>query len=283
MGRYAAGGVQELLLASGLWTSIDDIGRSPVSVQGRGRRARAGHRRRCSRDRPIASALMTGNGRDAASISVSQQVGANILEIEAGVEDAVGELARACRRGCTSPRCTTSPSSSRDAIANVRDAILIGGVLAVIVLLLFLRDWRLTLIAAVTLPLTVFATFALHAPLRRIDQPHVHGRARRGDRPRHRRRRGRGRGNPPAGAGGAPAPVAEAIADLMAPVVGSTLTTVVVFAPLGLLSGVVGQFFRALSLTLSAAVLASPSSSRSLSSRCWRRGESGARPVVSVE
>ena len=45
--------------------------------------------------------------------------------------------------------------------------------------------------------------------------------------------------------------------ELVAPVVGSTLTTVVVFAPLGLLSGVVGQFFRALSLTLSVAVLIS--------------------------
>ncbi|PYP99548.1 MAG: AcrB/AcrD/AcrF family protein, partial [Acidobacteria bacterium] len=39
--------------------------------------------------------------------------------------------------------------------------------------------------------------------------------------------------------------------------VGSTLTTVVVFAPLGLLSGVVGQFFRALSITLSVSVLIS--------------------------
>ena len=43
----------------------------------------------------------------------------------------------------------------------------------------------------------------------------------------------------------------------MAPLVGSTLTTVVVFAPLGMLSGVVGQFFRALSMTLSVAVLLS--------------------------
>jgi multidrug efflux pump subunit AcrB len=40
-------------------------------------------------------------------------------------------------------------------------------------------------------------------------------------------------------------------------VVGSTLTTVVVFAPLALLSGVAGQFFRALSITLSVAVLIS--------------------------
>src|SRR4029453_10590569 len=51
--------------------------------------------------------------------------------------------------------------------------------------------------------------------------------------------------------------VEHATHELIAPIVGSTLTTVVVFAPLGLLSGIVGQFFRALSLTLSAAVLIS--------------------------
>ncbi len=50
-----------------------------------------------------------------------------------------------------------------DAIANVRDAILIGGVLAVLVLLLFLRDWRVTLVAAVTLPLTVLGDVLLPA------------------------------------------------------------------------------------------------------------------------
>ena len=45
--------------------------------------------------------------------------------------------------------------------------------------------------------------------------------------------------------------------ELLAAVVGSTLTTVVVFVPLGLLQGVVGQFFAALSLTLAASVLLS--------------------------
>src|SRR5207245_5282763 len=56
---------------------------------------------------------------------------------------------------------------------------------------------------------------------------------------------------------GDPSAVENAVAELVAPVVGSTLTTVVVFAPLGLLSGVVGQFFRALSITLSVSVLIS--------------------------
>ena len=60
-------------------------------------------------------------------------------------------------------------------------------------------------------------------------------------------------------AGGQPAPEAAraATGELVAAVVGSTLTTVVVFVPLGLLEGVVGQFFAALSVTLSAAVLLS--------------------------
>ncbi len=58
-------------------------------------------------------------------------------------------------------------------------------------------------------------------------------------------------------AGEGEAGVADAVSELMAPLVSSTLTTVVVFAPLGLLSGVPGQFFRALSLSLSVAVLLS--------------------------
>src|SRR5262249_4697216 len=45
--------------------------------------------------------------------------------------------------------------------------------------------------------------------------------------------------------------------ELIGPVVGSTLTTVVVFLPLGLLKGAVGSFFSALSLTLAASVLLS--------------------------
>src|SRR5678809_665532 len=51
--------------------------------------------------------------------------------------------------------------------------------------------------------------------------------------------------------------VIDAVQQLMAPLVSSTLTTVVVFMPLGLLSGVIGQFFRALSMSLSVAVLLS--------------------------
>ena len=58
-------------------------------------------------------------------------------------------------------------------------------------------------------------------------------------------------------AGGDLAETEDATHELVAPIVGSTLTTVVVFVPLALLSGVVGDFFKALSITLSVAVLIS--------------------------
>src|SRR5204862_3217357 len=59
-------------------------------------------------------------------------------------------------------------------------------------------------------------------------------------------------------AGEAPSVAAErGTNELVGAVIGSTLTTVVVFVPLGLLQGMVGQFFAALSLTLAGAVLLS--------------------------
>jgi multidrug efflux pump subunit AcrB len=143
-------------------------------------------------------------------------------------------------------------------IANVRDAILIGGLLAVLVLLIFLRNWRLTFVASITLPITVLATFLVMWVFDEsinlmsmgglavaiglvIDDAVVVVES------IHRR----------LSEGAGAAAIGAATRELFAPVVGSTLTTVVVFAPLGLLSGVVGQFFRALSLTLSVAVLVS--------------------------
>ncbi len=120
------------------------------------------------------------------------------------------------------------------------------------------RERRLTIVAASTLPLTVVATFffmwlfgesinlmsmgglAVAIGLVIDDAvvvvENIHRRVKEG---------------------GSRESIEEATKELVAPVVGSTLTTVVVFAPLGLLSGVVGQFFKALSLTLSVAVLIS--------------------------
>jgi CzcA family heavy metal efflux pump len=255
VGRFQESGLQHLALASGLWRSADQIAQAPVRVRN-GATIRVADLGTVTRGAPDRTLLITGNGRDAVSMSIAQQIGANILDLKAGLETVLATISKTLPAGIRISRVYDLAEFVEESIASVRDAILIGGILAIVVLLVFLRDWRLTLIAAATLPMAVLPTFvfmwlfggtinlmslgglAVAIGLVIDDAVVVVENI-------HRR----------AGEGGAS--VADAVQQLMTPLVSSTLTTVVVFAPLGLLSGVPGQFFRALSLSLSVAVLIS--------------------------
>src|SRR4029453_8732136 len=81
------------------------------------------------------------------------------LDVRKGVEARLKELAKALPAGLTISKVYDLAGFVSDAMGSVRDAILIGGLLAVGVLFVFLRDWKVTLVAAVTLPLTVVSTF----------------------------------------------------------------------------------------------------------------------------
>jgi CzcA family heavy metal efflux pump len=255
VGRFQQSGLQNLTLASGLWKNLSDIADAPILVKN-GATIRVRDVGTVAPGAPDRTMLITGNGREAVSISIAQQIGANILDLKRGVDDTLAALAHTLPAGITISRVYDLAEFVEESIASVRDAILIGGFLAIIVLLVFLRDWRLTTIAAITLPMAVIPTFvfmwlfggtinlmslgglAVAIGLVIDDAVVVVENI-------HRR----------AGEGGTS--VIDAVQQLMAPLVSSTLTTVVVFAPLGLLSGVPGQFFRALSMSLSVAVLIS--------------------------
>ncbi len=257
-GRYTAGGLQHLVISSGLWGNLDDISQTPIVVKG-GTTIRVADVATVQQGSPDRVQLVSGSGKPAASVSISQQIGANILDVRAGIEVAINDLARTLPAGLRLNKTYDLAEFVTTAIANVRDAILIGSVLAIIVLLVFLRDWRLTLVASITLPLTVMTTFLVMRWLgETVNVMSLGGLAvaiglviddavvvveniyRHLD-----------SGETPSDA------VRLAMREIVAPVVGSTLTTVVVFVPLGMLSGVVGQFFKALSITLAAAVLIS--------------------------
>lgn len=255
VGRFSQSGQQHLELASGLWKGIEDIAAAPIPLKSGGT-LRVSDLGQVMPGAPDRTMLITGNGRDAVSVSVSQQIGANILTLKQGVEAALQTLAHSLPAGIRITKVYDLAEFVSASIANVRDAILIGGFLAVIVLIVFLRNLRLTLIAALTLPLAIIPTFVFMQVFGGsinlmsmgglavaiglvIDDAvvaveNIHRHAIEGDRT-----------------------IVEAVSELMAPLVSSTLTTVVVFVPLGLLSGVVGQFFRALSLSLSVAVVLS--------------------------
>ncbi|HYS62069.1 MAG TPA: efflux RND transporter permease subunit, partial [Gemmatimonadales bacterium] len=147
----------------------------------------------------------------------------------------------------------------RDAVTAVRDAMLIGAALAVVVLLLFLRHGRITAVSASSIPLTLVITIfvmwlfgqtfnlmtlgAMAIAIGLVIDDAVvitENIVRHLDL------------NPDRTAA-----IRDAVQELLWPVTTSTLTTVVVFLPLGLLQGVVGQFFHALSITLTIAVLVS--------------------------
>ncbi|MEA1085007.1 efflux RND transporter permease subunit [Sphingomonas sp. CD22] len=146
-------------------------------------------------------------------------------------------------------------------VASVRDAVLIGLVLAALVLLLFLRSWRVTLVAIIVVPATLAATVLVLSILGMsfnimtlggiaaavgllIDDvivmvEHIARRA--------------GEVKPDGKVAGNAA-VIPAAREFMAPLTGSSLATLIVFVPLSFLTGVTGAFSKALSVTMAAAL-----------------------------
>ena len=148
----------------------------------------------------------------------------------------------------------------RGSVGSVRDAILIGLVLSVLILYGFLRNWGTTLVATLVIPVTVLVTFVamwlvglsfdlmtlggvaaaiglvIDDAIVVVENIYTH--MARGES----RRRGGARRRSPRSP---------------APIIGSTITPVVVFLPLALLTGVTGVFFRSLALTMAVALLTS--------------------------
>ena len=146
-------------------------------------------------------------------------------------------------------------------VASVRDAVLIGLALAAGVLLLFLRSWRVTLVAVIVVPATLASTVLVLSMLKMsfnimtlggiaaavgllIDDvivmvEHIARRAGSKD---------------PDGQEVGDAAVLPAAREFMAPLTGSSLATLIVFLPLSFLSGVTGAFSKALSITMAAAL-----------------------------
>ncbi len=147
----------------------------------------------------------------------------------------------------------------RTAIANVRDAIMIGGAFSLVILLMFLKSVRATLIAALSIPLSLIISFVFLyltgdtlnlmslgglavaigliiddtvVVIENITRHLAQGQT--GD-----------------------AAVDRASREISGAVIGSTLTTILVFLPLAFVRGVVGQFFLSLSISLTVALVVS--------------------------
>jgi hydrophobe/amphiphile efflux-1 (HAE1) family protein len=98
------------------------------------------------------------NGEPVVAFAVSRGSGASDAEVAAGVERKIAEF-RAHYPDIQFETIDSSVSATIGSYDSAMHTLIEGAVLAVIVVFLFLRDWRATLIAAVALPLSVFPTF----------------------------------------------------------------------------------------------------------------------------
>jgi len=203
--------------------------------------------------------IIAGDGKPAALINVTRQVGGNTLALADSVARIVATITPTLPPGVHLKPVYDQAELVREAVRSVRDAMLIGATLAVVVLLVFLRHGRITAISATSIPLTLAITvfvmrmvgqtfnlmtlgaMAIAIGLVIDDAVVITENIARHLRLTTDRQQA----------------IRAAVQELIWPVTTSTLTTVVVFLPLGLLQGVVGQFFAALATTLTVAVLVS--------------------------
>ncbi|MBI3753501.1 MAG: efflux RND transporter permease subunit [Deltaproteobacteria bacterium] len=201
---------------------------------------------------------VTADSREAVLINVYQQLGGNTVQIDNDIKAKLTAFKPQMPKGLRISAWYDQSELIVASASSVRDAIIIGVILGAVVLLLFLRNIKITLIAIIIVPTVLAATILLLYVLKMsfnimtlggmasavgliIDDvivmvEHIMRRLRtgQGDHEGH---------------------VMSAAREFARPLVGSSSATIIIFLPLAFLSGVTGAFFKALSLTMSAALV----------------------------
>ena len=249
-----------LVLVENQLSTVADIGAIPVKTGGT---AGAGvvPLGSIATIRPSAApnyTLVNANGQRAVLVNVRQALDGNTVQV-------VRDVAARMKTLQLPPSVAVSPFYDQSELvigaANaVRDAILIGALLAGIVLFMFLRSTRLMVITAITLPAVLAGTcLVLLALGMHFDMMTLGGMAAAVGLivddavvmlEHIMRRMQEGQAKDTRG-------ILAAAAEMAKPLYGSTAATIVVFVPLAFISGVTGGFFKALAITMVAALLIS--------------------------
>jgi CzcA family heavy metal efflux pump len=230
--------------------------------------------------------VVTANRKPAVLLNIYRQPDSNTVFVANEVHAEIERIRKELPRGIALAPYYDQSEIVNDSIASVRDAILIGLVLASLILVVFLRDWGTSVVAGLVIPATVAVSFiALRALGQTFNLMTLGGLAAAvglviddaivvvENIVLH-----RDAGQSRSGA------IRSAIREIRAPLVGSTVTPIVVFLPLIAITGVTGVFFRALAITVGTALLTSlalaltwtPTLSHFLIRRSPRRDREGA-------
>ena len=245
--------------------TTEDLAQVPIQ-SGKGETLRLGDVADLVRDhQPLVGDAVINDGPGLMLI-VEKLPWANTLDVTRGVEAALEEL-RPGLPGIAIDSTIFRPATFiEDAISNLSTAILIGALLMILMLGLFLYEWRTALISVVAIPLSLIAAgLVLHARGATINTMILAGFViALGDIVddaiidienvvRRLRQRGGAGGNPPS----APRIILEASLEVRSAIVYATLIEVVAVAPIFMLEGLSGSFFRPLATSYALALLAS--------------------------
>jgi len=101
------------------------------------------------------------NGESVVAFSVRRSTGSTLVTVEEGVREAVAELEGTLPDDVSLELIFTRADAIRDSYQATIDALVLACILTVIAVGLFLRDWRVTLITATALPLSIIPTFGV--------------------------------------------------------------------------------------------------------------------------
>ncbi|MBN2680656.1 efflux RND transporter permease subunit [Acidithiobacillus montserratensis] len=209
---------------------------------------------------------VTANGKNAVLVNIKQQMGANTVAIDHAIRSLLRQDASRIPPGVKLSVWYDQSQLITAAASSVRDAIFIGAALAALVLLVFLRNLRLTFIVALVLPSVLLASvlvlYVLHQSFNImtlggmaaavglvVDDAVVML--------EHIMRRLTQKPDELAPLEGEPSTILRSALEMSKPLAGSSAATIIIFLPLAFLSGVTGAFFQALAISIAAALLVS--------------------------
>ena len=111
-----------------------------------------------------ATSLARVDGREAVSLDIFKVQNANVVTVGEGIAKAVRDLKGQIPDDIVVKVIESNSDWVKDSLDQVKETIVEGGILTVLIVFLFLHSWRSTVITGLTLPISVIATFiALHA------------------------------------------------------------------------------------------------------------------------
>ncbi|MGA2532430.1 MAG: efflux RND transporter permease subunit [Candidatus Aminicenantales bacterium] len=247
-----------LAVVDGRVHSIKDIENFPVTVEGRHPVLIRDFARVVRGPEPIFN-FVTADGQEAVLINIYSQPDGSTLDIARRLTEDMKVLKGELPADLKLAFFYDQSLLVRASVGSVWEAIIFGLILSVLILYFFLKSWRTTFVATLVIPVTVLVTLlsikaaglsfnlmtlggiaaaiglVIDDAIVVVEAIHT------------KRKSGRERLTA----------IREAISEIVRPLVGSTLTPVVVFVPLAFLEGVTGVFFRALALTMVVALLTS--------------------------